>query len=121
VRVGAIPASDEVVVSALPPQLVAWQPAAISLEDVNGEIRPGQTLTVPIPAPESCVGPGHVAALLEGRMSLVSPSGESYLQPLFVLPEPVPFAEAQRAALPAQTQRRIEVTVSPSPIRPLGS
>jgi hypothetical protein len=121
VRVGAIPVNDEVVVSALPPRLVALQPAAISLADVNGEIRPGQTLTVPILVPGTWRGPGYVAALLEGRMSLVSPSGESYLQPLFVLPKPVPFAEAQRAASSAQTQRRIEVTGSPSPIRPWGS
>jgi len=95
VRISAIPVSDPVAVSALPPQLVALQPAAIWLEDVKGEIRAGQTLTVPIVLPDSCTRSGYVAALIEGRMSLVSPSGESYLQPLFILPMPVSLPDSQ--------------------------
>jgi len=95
VRLSAISVSDAVAVSALPPQLVALPPEAISLADVRGEIRAGQTLTVPIVLPDSCTRSGYVAALVEGRMSLVSPSGESYLQPLFLLPMPVSFADSQ--------------------------
>jgi hypothetical protein len=95
VRLSAIPVSDALAVSALPPQLVALPPAAISLADVSGEIRAGQTLTVPIVLPDSCTRSGYLAALVEGRMSLVSPSGESYLQPLFLLPTPVSFTDSQ--------------------------
>ncbi|HEU5003829.1 MAG TPA: hypothetical protein VFW71_13795 [Actinomycetota bacterium] len=81
----AVSRADVARADALPPRLVGLEAAEL---DVGLALAPGEEESVAL----EWLDPGGgeaVAVLIEAALPLVSPSGETYLQPAWILPDPV--------------------------------